>query len=83
MSGFSDDVAIAVTQPLWPARDPRKRSDSMVVFGVAEASATANMSCSSCSMQKRPATTRDKPQLAELYSVTQTGAYHLNILTLQ
>ena len=23
MSGFSDDVAIAVTQPLWPARVPR------------------------------------------------------------
>ena len=23
MSGFSEEVAIAVTQPLWPAREPR------------------------------------------------------------
>jgi hypothetical protein len=25
MSGFSDDVAMAVTQPWWPGNDPRKR----------------------------------------------------------
>jgi hypothetical protein len=24
MSGFSDEVAMAVTQPAWPARDPLK-----------------------------------------------------------
>lgn len=33
MSGFSEEVAIAVTQPLWPSMEPRKRSDSdMVLF---------------------------------------------------
>ena len=31
ISGFSDDVAIAVTHPLWPSRDPRKRSDSAIL----------------------------------------------------
>ena len=28
MSGFSDEVAMAVTHPLWPSKEPRKRSDS-------------------------------------------------------
>jgi hypothetical protein len=28
MSGFSEDVAIAVTHPLWPAKEPRNRSCS-------------------------------------------------------
>lgn len=28
ISGFSEEVAIAVTHPLWPSRDPMKRSDS-------------------------------------------------------
>jgi hypothetical protein len=28
MSGFSEEVAIAVTHPLWPGREPRKRKDS-------------------------------------------------------
>lgn len=31
MSGFSEDVAIAVTHPLWPSREPRKRSDSDIL----------------------------------------------------
>jgi hypothetical protein len=30
MSGFSDEVAMAVTQPLWPGSDPRKRRLSML-----------------------------------------------------
>lgn len=30
MSGFSEEVAIAVTQPLWPDNEPRKRSDSVI-----------------------------------------------------
>ena len=30
MSGFSEDVAIAVTHPLWPGREPRKRKDSAI-----------------------------------------------------
>ena len=35
MSGFSLEVAMAVTQPLWPSREPLKMRDSvlmMVVF---------------------------------------------------
>lgn len=31
MSGFSEEVAIAVTHPLWPSNEPRKRSDSDIV----------------------------------------------------
>jgi len=34
MSGFSDEVAMAVTHPLWPSKDPRKRRDSDMVFSV-------------------------------------------------
>lgn len=30
MSGFSEEVAIAVTHPLWPGREPRKRKDSAI-----------------------------------------------------
>jgi hypothetical protein len=36
MSGFSDEVAMAVTHPLWPSSDPRKRRDSMVNVGNGE-----------------------------------------------
>lgn len=36
ISGFSEEVAIAVTQPLWPAIEPRKRSDSDIVGFVAQ-----------------------------------------------
>jgi hypothetical protein len=32
MSGFSEEVAMAVTHPLWPSRDPRKRRDSDMMF---------------------------------------------------
>ena len=31
MSGFSEEVAIAVTQPLWPDKDPRSRNWSAIV----------------------------------------------------
>lgn len=34
MSGFSEEVAIAVTHPLWPAKDPKKRSDSAIIAEV-------------------------------------------------
>lgn len=34
MSGFSDEVAMAVTHPLCPSKDPRKRSDSDMVLSV-------------------------------------------------
>ena len=30
-SGVSEEVAIAVTQPEWPVREPRKRRDSAIV----------------------------------------------------
>lgn len=30
MSGFSEEVAMAVTHPLWPGREPRKRKDSAI-----------------------------------------------------
>lgn len=30
MSGFSEEVAMAVTHPLWPAREPKYRSDSIL-----------------------------------------------------
>jgi hypothetical protein len=32
MSGFSEEVAIAVTQPLWPAKEPRNRNCSPMLF---------------------------------------------------
>jgi hypothetical protein len=32
ISGFSEEVAMAVIHPLWPSSDPRKRSDSDMVF---------------------------------------------------
>src|ERR1700685_142834 len=32
MSGFSEEVAIAVTQPLWPAKEPRKRNCSAMLL---------------------------------------------------
>lgn len=32
MSGFSEEVAIAVTQPLWPANEPRKRNCSAMLL---------------------------------------------------
>jgi hypothetical protein len=31
MSGFSEEVAMAVTQPLWPSIEPRKRRDSAIL----------------------------------------------------
>jgi hypothetical protein len=31
MSGFSDDVAMAVTQPACPGNEPRKRKDSAML----------------------------------------------------
>lgn len=31
MSGFSDDVAMAVTHPACPAKEPKKRRDSAIV----------------------------------------------------
>ena len=33
ISGFSDEVAMAVTHPLWPSKEPRKRSDSDIFVG--------------------------------------------------
>lgn len=36
MSGFSEDVAMAVTQPLWPVSEPRNRSCSAIVLDVLE-----------------------------------------------
>lgn len=34
MSGFSDEVAIAVTHPLCPEREPKYRSDSIFLVQV-------------------------------------------------
>jgi hypothetical protein len=36
-SGVSEEVAMAVTQPLWPFKDPRKRRDSDMAVSVLEA----------------------------------------------
>ena len=34
MSGFSDEVAIAVTHPLWPSNEPRNLKDSDILLSV-------------------------------------------------
>jgi len=34
MSGFSEEVAIAVTQFLWPSMEPKKRNDSAMAMKV-------------------------------------------------
>lgn len=31
MSGFSEEVAMAVTHPLWPDKEPRNLSDSAIL----------------------------------------------------
>lgn len=32
MSGFSEEVAIAVTHPLWPSNEPRNLKDSVILW---------------------------------------------------
>ena len=46
MSGFSEEVAMAVTHPLWPSKDPRKRSDSDMVFSVSWTLTSSSSQCS-------------------------------------
>ena len=40
ISGFSEEVAMAVTHPLWPSKEPRKRSDSVILCCQSFATAT-------------------------------------------
>lgn len=50
MSGFSDDVAMAVTHPLWPSNDPKNLSCSDI-FAAAQ--------CPAPSRRRRPIPSKD------------------------
>lgn len=77
MSGFSEDVATAVTQPLWPVRDPRKRRDSIVAGVGGGVRALLNGGCrngtaavsSADSMAPAPARTSSETLLSTLHAL--------------